>query len=141
MTVDALIERIEGIVDKLDKGRYPRLHHCLSDILAGYYYVDNAYEISAEIYNCDRQEVFPKEVADLLIEIYEDELKENNHDAICDYGSLYYTGRIGEQNYEKAVYYYDMAARLGSRQAQENLGYCYYNDYSMSKRRQAFSRL
>ena len=55
-----------------------------------------------------------------------DEINENNHDASCDLGALYYTGRIGEQNYEKAVYYYEKSAKLGNRQAIENLGYCYY---------------
>ena len=37
-----------------------------------------AYEVSAVIYNCDKKEVLPNEVAELLIEIYEDELKETN---------------------------------------------------------------
>jgi TPR repeat protein len=78
------------------------------------------------IYNCDKKEVLPEPVAALLIDIYNDEIEVGNHDAMCDLGFLYYTGRIGEQNYEKAFYYYEMSAKLGNRQAQENLGYCWY---------------
>lgn len=126
MMMEALKEKVQAIIEKIDEETYPEIHDYLTEILEDGIYEDTAYEVSAVIYNCDKKEVLPKEVADLLIAIYEDELKENNHDAICDYGSLYYTGRIGEQNNEKAVYYYTMAAKLGNRQAQENLGYCYY---------------
>lgn len=126
MTIEVLKNKAGGIVETLDKDTYPEMFDYLTDLVEGCVYEDTAYEVSAVIYNCDKKEVFPEAVANLLIEIYEDELKENNHNAICDYGSLYYTGRIGEQNYEKAVYYYDMAAKLGNRQAQENLGYCFY---------------
>ena len=42
-------------------------------------------------------------------------------------GAHYYSGDRGfEQNFEKAVNLYKMAAENGNRQAQENLGYCYY---------------
>lgn len=126
MTIEVLLEKAKVILGKIDKETYPEIHTYLTYFTEYEAYESTAYEVSAAIYNCDKKEVFPKEVAELLIEIYEDELKEKNHDAICDYGSLYYTGRIGEQNYEKAVYYYDMAAKLGNRQAQENLGYCFY---------------
>ncbi len=126
MTIEILREKAQTIVGKINEETYPEIHGYLTAIVKDCFYEDTAYEVSSVIYNCDKKEVLPKEVAELLIEIYEDELKENNHDAICDYGSLYYTGRIGEQNYEKAIYYYDMAAKLGNRQAQENLGYCYY---------------
>ena len=126
MTIEDVIEKAKIIMEKLDGETYPEIYKYLKFLTVYGVYVGTVYEISATIYNCDKTEAFPKEVAELLIEIYEDELKENNHNAICDYGSLYYTGRIGEQNYEKAVYYYDMAAKLGNRQAQENLGYCYY---------------
>lgn len=126
MMMEALKEKVQAIIEKIDEETYPEIHDYLTELLEDSVYEDTAYEVSAVIYNCDKKEVLPKEVADLLIAIYEDELKENNHDAICDYGSLYYTGRIGEQNYEKAVYYYTMAAKIGNRQAQENLGYCYY---------------
>ena len=55
------------------------------------------------------------------------EIGAGNADAMNDLGALYYDGSRGfEQSFEKAVRYYSMAAENGSRQAQENLGYCYY---------------
>ena len=42
-------------------------------------------------------------------------------------GAHYYGGGRGfEQNFGKAMELYNMAAENGNRQAQENLGYCYY---------------
>ena len=57
----------------------------------------------------------------------EAEIQKGNADAMNDLGALYYEGGSGlEQSFEKAMFYYKMAAEHGSRQAQENLGYCYY---------------
>ena len=39
-----------------------------------------------------------------MIDIYEDGIENESADAMCDLGSLYYTGRAGEKNYEKAAY-------------------------------------
>ena len=48
-------------------------------------------------------------------------------DAMNDLGAQYYDGARGfEQSYVKAVECYERAAEKGSRQAQENLGYCHY---------------
>ena len=126
MTLEILLNKAKAILGQINKDVYPELHTYLTYLTEYDAYEDTAYAVTVAIYDCDKKELLPKEIANLLIEIYEDEVKEKNHNAICDYGSLYYTGRIGEQNYEKAVYYYDMAAKLGNRQAQENLGYCYY---------------
>lgn len=82
--------------------------------------------IAMELHEADGTRPMHPDVAALLIDIYEDGIAEGNADAMCDLGSLYYTGRAGEQNYEKAAYYYDMADKAGNRQATENLGYIYY---------------
>ncbi|MBR7094806.1 MAG: sel1 repeat family protein [Clostridia bacterium] len=126
MTIDTVAERISGFAAEVDVARYPELCSYFERVCNDEFWEHDAYGVACVIYNCDRQEVLPECVAGLLCDIYTDELAEENHDAICDFGSLYYTGRIGEQNYEKAVYYYKLAAALGNRQAQENLGYCYY---------------
>lgn len=68
----------------------------------------------------------PECVSKFLLKVYDEEIANGNADAACDIGSLYYTGRAGEQNYVKALEYYTIAADGGCRQAQENLGYCYY---------------
>lgn len=57
----------------------------------------------------------------------EEEIRKGNADAMNDLGALFYEDSSGfEQNFEKAMFYFKMAAEHGSRQAQENLGYCYY---------------
>lgn len=65
-------------------------------------------------------------VALLVVELYEDAIEAGNDDAMCNLGAMYYDGRAGEQDYEKAAFFYDMADRKGNRQATENLGYIYY---------------
>ncbi len=65
-------------------------------------------------------------VAELVRSFYEQQIAAGNADAACTLGALYYTGRIGEQNYRKAMQLYTIAAEGGQRQAAENLGYCYY---------------
>ena len=65
-------------------------------------------------------------VAEFVTTVYKAAIEAENYDAACDLGSLYYTGRAGEQNYEKAAHFYDIADRNGNRQATENLGYIYY---------------
>jgi len=72
-------------------------------------------------------------VAKFCLEVYFDEYANGNFDAACDLGSLFYTGRAGEQNYAKALEYYTIAADGGCRQAQENLGYCYYYGRDVEK--------
>ena len=49
-----------------------------------------------------------------------------------DLGAQYYDGSRGfDQDFSKAVECYKLAAENGSRQAQENLGYCYYYGRNM----------
>ena len=87
---------------------------------------DTAYAIAGELHEADNTKQLPKCVADFMIAAYEEEIEGGNAGAACDLGSLYYTGRAGEQNYTKALQYYTISAKGGCRQAQENLGYCYY---------------
>ncbi len=75
----------------------------------------------------DQPKRFPGCLIDLITGLFEMEIDNGNADAMNDLGSQYYDGNRGfEQSFEKAVRYYKMAAENGSRQAQENLGYCYY---------------
>ena len=86
----------------------------------------SAYELATNLVNCDRTSEMPRLLFDFIIALYTEECDRGNHFAMNDLGALYYDGRGCEQDFTKAVYYYDMAAKLGNRQAQENLGYCYY---------------
>lgn len=52
---------------------------------------------------------------------------ENEHDvAMNTLGAMYYQGRGVEQDYTKAVYWYNEAANRGNVTSMSNLGYCYY---------------
>lgn len=126
MTNAEFLKRAEEILQTLDGEKYSDLYELLSGIVKRGEEYTELYDAAADIFNCDESEVFPSEVSELMREILEDEIKRGNADAMCDLGALYYTGRIGEQSYEKAVYYYEASAKLGNAQAQENLGYCYY---------------
>ncbi len=49
-------------------------------------------------------------------------------------GKNYFYGKNNAvQNYERAVYYYRLAAEAGYADAQNNLGYCYDNGYGVEK--------
>jgi hypothetical protein len=121
-------ELLSDILSTITESEYPEIYNTIQmnlDTENKQVYFD-AYTIANQLHEADGAKQLPKCVADFLIAVYEDEMNEGNADAACDLGTLYYTGRCGEQSYAKALAYYDQAAKLGSRQAQENLGYCYY---------------
>ncbi len=68
----------------------------------------------------------PQRVRDLVEGILLQGIRQGSDAAACNLGALYYTGQIGEQSYQKAMDYYEMAANAGNIKAIENLGYCYY---------------
>lgn len=127
MTEKHIYEKLKSILEKLDIEKYSETFDVISYIIdedANVYCTP--FDIACDLHNSDQAEVMPKCVADFVIEIYLDEIKKENAGAMTNLGSLYYTGRCGEQNYEKAIKYYTMADEHGERQATENLGYCYY---------------
>lgn len=87
---------------------------------------DDIYEIAAQIAYYNNNEDIPEIAREYVLLAHLDAIAEGNEEAMLDLGSLYYIGRIGEQNYTKAIEYYTMAAELGNLIASENLGYCYY---------------
>ena len=124
MIENRMQDQINKLIEQIDSDQYPEIVNTL-DL---YQYDDeiDQYQLATELYDCDSKKPFPKEVARFIEDIYLDEIVNNNFAAACDLGSLYYTGRIGIQDYTEAMYYYTIAANGGNRQAQENLGYCYY---------------
>lgn len=116
---------------------YPETKQILDDNLM---FIDNEPElmddpmsIAHQLHDADGAMPMPECVAKFLLEIYFDAYSVGDADAACALGSLYYTGRAGEQNYKKAVEYYTFAEEHGSRQAGENLGYCYYYGRDVEK--------
>ncbi len=89
-------------------------------------YLDVGMKIANDLHETDATLPMHPAVADFVTTIYNAAIEAGNYDAACDLGALYYTGRSGEQNYEKAAHYYEIADKNGNRQATENLGYIYY---------------
>ncbi len=125
---------IQETLTILDADVLPEVHNYLfelidedSDLEASPFEIANTI-----IHSCDKAEPLPSIVRDLVIELFEDAYADGNADAMNDLGAVYYDGSRGfEQSFEKAVEYYKLAAEKGSRQAQENLGYCYYYGRNM----------
>ncbi len=127
MTDRVLYQKIADILETIDCDTYPEITCTLDGAISedGEVFYE-AYDLAAALCEADTAKLLPADVATLIVEIFLEEIEGGNAGAMTDLGSLYYTGRIGEQSYEKAVEYYTMADKLGERQATENLGYCYY---------------
>ena len=125
-----LLMRVSNAIAALSKdGRYPESLASLKD--AEYEMDTNDFEeakrlLSDTLHDDDKILPMHPEVAGLLMDIYLDGMEEGDADYMCKLGSLYYTGRSGEQDYVKAAEYYHMAEKGGNEQAAENLGYIYY---------------
>lgn len=123
-----LFGTLTKILDGISESEYPEICKVIRfniDTENETVYVD-AETIADQLYQADGAKQLPARVGDFLLKVYKKQMNEGNADAACNIGALYYTGRIGEQSYKKAVKYYMLAAEGGCRQAQENLGYCYY---------------
>ncbi len=131
--MEVLKQRMEEAIAEVGKDeRYVESLEAIKDI----FYEQKMYDLKnmddikdnlcARLHEADGAYPMHPCVARLLIDIYEDGVDNKNADSMCDLGSLYYTGRAGEQDYKKAAYYYEMADKGGSRQGTENLGYIYY---------------
>ena len=89
------------------------------------------FELATALVACDKTRDMPRVLFDFIVGLYKEAIEAGNADAMNDLGALYYDGRGCEQDFTKAVFYYDMAAKHGNRVAQENLGYCYYYGRNM----------
>ena len=132
---DYITTEVQNVFSMLDAEDMPEMHKYLSGIMDEDGFVTaSAYEIAANLMNCDRQQELPDFIGSFIMEMFESAIEEGNADAMNDLGAIFYDGARGfEQSFEKALYYYNMAAENGSRQAQENLGYCYYYGRNMDK--------
>lgn len=121
-------DRVKNVLNEIDSGALPEVADYLQATIGGLQVLEkDPYRMAWNIMRRDTTKVFPKVLVDLVIDLYEIAIEEENGNAMLALGSHYYTGYQGfEQNYVKAVYYYEMAAEHGMREAQENLGYCYY---------------
>lgn len=122
-----VMNEAQSIFSVLNAEEFPETHEYLADILSEEDLEETPYEIACALIDCDKPAELPDFLIDFITELFEMEIEEGIDDAMNALGAMHYDGRRGfEQDFEKAVYYYDLAAANGNRQAQENLGYCYY---------------
>ncbi len=125
MSHQALASMLHALIDQLSPQQFPQLYDCLTKALEEE--TPDPFVIAGQMLRCDRPVPFPKAVTEAIEKLFTAAFDAGNADALNDLGAQYYDGDRGfEQNYTKAVKYYQMAAKNGSRQAQENLGYCYF---------------
>ena len=70
---------------------------------------------------------------DLALKYYELAAEYDNLYAISNLGYVWYYGRTGERNYEKAFYYFDRARRMGDLIAAYKVADMYKNGYYVEK--------
>lgn len=120
-------EELPEILSMLDGMEYPECYQHISNLMMDENTACSAYELANELLLLDRPKELPGFLIDFIRELFEEAAGNGNCDSWNDLGAQYYDGSRGfEQDFAKALKYYQMAAELGSRQAQENLGYCYY---------------
>ena len=73
-------------------------------------------------------ESIPKDLAGLIIKYYLKAARDEKTRAVAynNLGALYYSGRTGSRDYQKAAEYYEKSAHEGYAVANENLAYIYY---------------
>lgn len=121
------IDEVEAVLNTLNSDEYPETYGYLQDLFEVDEMQDEAFEVATNLTQMDPGKDWTPELIDLITKLYTYEIDNKNAAAMNDLGVQYYDGNRGfEQSFEKAINYYQMAADLGDRQAQENLGYCYY---------------
>ena len=122
---DKIILNFGGEVQiEIDEEQRPQLANYFKNLSEGEKLSN--YKLACLFQDLDRNKDLPREIFNVVVENYKREIEKGNDEAMLRLGALYYNGRGCEQDYTKAVYYYEMAAVLGNKKAQENLGYCYY---------------
>ncbi len=128
-----LYNEAQYLITELDADELPELHDYLATVmLPDETVTEDPYVLANDILHCDKGEELPEAVRDFVELLFKEAFSAGNADAMNDLGAQYYDGSRGfPQDFETAVGCYKLAAQKGSRQAQENLGYCYYYGRNM----------
>lgn len=122
-----IVEKINAILDDLDAEMYPETYDYLDYLSNSEEIEETPSEIADGLTELDMPKEFPPYLVDFIKELYEQGIRDEIPSAMNNLGAQYYDGGRGfGQDFAKAFEYYEMAAANGDRQAQENLGYCYY---------------
>ena len=129
MTDEEFTERINHIRSMIDPDVYPETANFFKECQ----YPEDMHitHLVGSLASFDRTKTMLPELFDFLVELYEIIIAKYDYNdikasAMCDLGNLYYDGRGVNQDFAKAVHYYEMALEHGSHEVLENLGYCYY---------------
>ncbi len=132
MEKEELIRSIEDTLAILDAEEAPESQKFLSALICGDLDETDPFVVANTLLTSDEPEPLPSVLRDLIEELFGAAFEAGNADAMNDLGAQYYDGSRGfDQDFAKAVDCYKLAAEKGSRQAQENLGYCYYYGRNM----------
>ena len=132
MEKEKLISCIEDTLTILDAEEAPESHKFLSALICEDLEEPDPFVIANTLLTSDEPGSLPAVLRGLIEELFTAAYDSGNADAMNDLGAQYYDGSRGfGQDFAKAVDCYRLAAEKGSRQAQENLGYCYYYGRNM----------
>ena len=128
MIRDTLYDETRRVAANLSSELFLESAHIFELVMEGSDPFDvNIFRVTSDLLECDKPGPLPACLLEYVADLYRLGIDEENPDAMNDLGAMHYNGSRGfEQNYEKAVYYYKMVAKNGSRKVRKNLGYCYY---------------
>ena len=134
METKDLRKKLEAVLEALGEKEAPECRDYIENLFIGddELLYDDPYTIANTLLQRDKPDDLPKVIRNLIEELFTAAYEAGNGDAMNDIGAQYYDGSRGfDQDFTKAVNCYKLAAAKGSRQAQENLGYCYYYGRNM----------
>ena len=123
-----ILSGVQDLIAMLDPDESPEAVAYLNSILFDDgLTADDPYEIACRLLQCDLPGSLPAALRDFVEELLGAAFDAGSADAMNALGAQYYDGSRGfAQSFAQAISCYKLAAAAGSRQAQENLGYCYY---------------
>lgn len=120
-------QAMEWVQTMLDSDMEPEFKEIIEDVEPeDMSDVESVYELAMYFAFYDQARPVPPQAVDFVLWACRLAIQEEISEAMLNLGVLYYTGRLGEQDFAKAVEYYKMAYAHGEWIACQNLGYCYY---------------
>lgn len=118
---------MEWVQTMLNSDMEPEFKEIIEDVEPeDVYDVEGVYALARYLASYNEARPVPTQAVDFVLWAFRLAIQEEISEAMLNLGALYYTGRLGEQNFAKAVEYYKMAYAHGEWFACQNLGYCYY---------------
>ncbi len=141
MTEEELLQRLKEIDDFVSGDEYPQTHQLLN--FARMHDFETEFRAPMDFallfQEADTNLPMPAVVGDFLIDVYQEEVENGSAEAANNLGALYYSGRGGVTDYNKALELYALAAARGDVAASDNLGFFYYDDGEYEKAFQYFA--